>query len=336
MSAVLPPALPVAALQKINWMNSPSVTPTVSVVMAVYNGARYVRQAIDSILDQTFAGFELVIVDDGSTDETPHILHSYQDTRLVLVKNEQNLGLARSLNRGIQVSQAKYIARQDADDISYPQRLETQVAVLDAHPEIGAVGTGAKWVDDNSRMLQVWPPPSDNAEIQQTLLRYCCLIHGSTMYRRCAVEELGGYDIAMRTGQDYDLWLRMSETWDLACLPDVLYVFRRHKDTASLRCEKEQVRNAGIGLDRAIERRLGYARLALGLGCDRAPARLCAMSRRQLAQRYVWWSAGAGELSRKLALQFLLIALLLDPTATDIWSHLRGILTRKIVRMTKG
>jgi glycosyltransferase involved in cell wall biosynthesis len=304
--------------------------------MAVYNGGRYVSQAIDSILSQTLDDFEFVIVDDGSTDSTSRILRSYSDRRISILENEYNVGLAESLNRGISRARGEYVARQDADDISYPRRLERQAAVLDAYPELGAVGAGTKWIDGNSRVLQMWPPPSDNASIQQTLLRHCCLIHGSTMYRRCAVEELGGYSIAMRTGQDYDLWLRMSETWDLVCLPDVLYVFRRHKDTTSLRCEEQQMRNAENGLAQAIERRLGYARLALGLGCDNVPARLCAMSRRQLAQRYAWWSAGARELSKKLALRFLLIALLFDPTAPDIWSYIRGILARKTVRMMTG
>jgi glycosyltransferase involved in cell wall biosynthesis len=311
-------------------MNNPPIVPKVSVVMAVYNGAQYVQQATDTILDQTFTDLELVIVDDGSTDETLQILRSFRDPRLVLVQNEQNLGLAKSLNWGIHISRGEYIARQDADDLSYPHRLEKQVAVLDVHPEVGAVGTRAEWVDDRFGILQVWPPPADNAAIQETLLRHCCLIHGSTMYRRRAIQELGGYDTAMRTGQDYDLWLRMAETWDLVCLPDVLYIFRRHEGAVSVRREEEQMRNSEIGRTRAIQRRVSFAGLALGLGRGRISTRLRAMSRRQLAQRYTWWSAGTRQRSRRLALQFLLIALLFDPTTPDIWSYVGGILARKI------
>jgi glycosyltransferase involved in cell wall biosynthesis len=298
--------------------------------MSVYNGARFVRQAVDSILAQTMADFEFIILDDASADGTLEILRSYRDPRILILRNNRNVGLAASLNRGISEACGVYVARQDADDHSHPDRLLQQARYLDQNPGVGVVGTATRWIDDEQNLLQIWPLGMDNPELQQHLMRTCWLIHGSTMYRRRSVKELGGYDTAMRTGQDYDLWLRMSETWDLVSLPDVLYVFRRHTNAVSESCREEQMRNVEIGLARAIQRRTSYARLAMGLGRDHVPARLRAMTRRQLAQRYVWWSAGARELSRRIAWQYLLIALLFDPTTPEIWSYARGISARKL------
>jgi hypothetical protein len=134
----------------------------------------------------------------------------------------------------------------------------------------------------------------------------------------------------MRTGQDYDFWLRISDTWGMVCLPDVLYTYCWHPGMASIERKVEQARNAEIGRVRAVQRRLGYARLTLGLGRNRVPQRLRAMSRRQLAECYTWWSAGARALSRKLAFQFLVIALLLDPSTPEIRAYFQGIVARKL------
>lgn len=304
--------------------------PSVSVVMSVYNGRRYLRQAIDSILAQTFDDFEFLIVNDASTDNTAQILASCDDCRIVVLENQRNLGLAASLNRALEASRGKYIARQDADDVSDPERFSKQVFHLDAYPEVGIVGTTTEWISDTNDVLRVWRQPTSNAAIQETLLRYCCLVHGSTMYRRQCFEEVGGYDPEMRTGQDYDLWLRMAETWDVSSLPEVLYAYRWHHDMASARREEEQKRNAEMALDRAIRRRLCYGRLALRLRSGHLPLRLRQMSRQRLAERYVWWSAGARGISRTVALRFLLIALLLDPATPEIWQYIQGIVRRKV------
>ncbi|MEA3377268.1 MAG: glycosyltransferase [Chloroflexota bacterium] len=303
--------------------------PRISVVMAVYNAGEYLRQSIDSILEQTYRDFEFLIIDDGSTDDTGQILASYDDPRTVILGNEQNRGLAASLNRGLAVAGGEYVARQDADDVSYPRRLAKQVAYLDAHPEAGVVGTTTEWIDENDDVLQVWHQPTENGAIQETLLKYCCLIHGSTMYRRRCFEEMGGYDPAMRTGQDYDFWLRVSEAWDLANLPDVLYRYRWHDAMTSERHGVQQDRNADLGLSRALQRRKQYARALLGSGGDRIPRRVRDIGRRRLAQRYVWWSAGARSHGRALAFYFLLVSFLLDPTTPDIWRYVAGILQRK-------
>lgn len=301
--------------------------------MSVFNGTPYLPQAIDSVLGQTFREFELIIVNDASTDATSKILRSYQDSRIMMMENERNLGLATSLNHALGVARGEYIARQDADDISYPDRFASQVALLDAHPQVGVVGATVEWIDEQGNPTQIWRKCYTNAEIQENLLRFCCLVHGSTMYRSQAIRDMGGYDEKMRTGQDYDLWLRMSEGWDIVCLPEVLYQYRKHAEMASIKQHNQQSENAKTSLQRAIERRLSNARLALPGGQASAPARLQEMDRRQLSQRYLWWSAGLREYGRVTAAKFLLASLAFDPFWLPPWKFLAGVLRRNYERL---
>jgi len=137
------------------------MSPIVSVLMSVYNSERHLRQSIQSVLDQSFADFEFVIVEDGSEDSSPRILSEFarQDARIVLIKNETNRGLAASLNRGLERAQGKYVARQDADDISLPNRLELQSAYLETHPEIGILGSACTIIDEEEKNLGVTRSP---------------------------------------------------------------------------------------------------------------------------------------------------------------------------------
>jgi glycosyltransferase involved in cell wall biosynthesis len=309
--------------------------------MSVYNGGQYLGQAVESVLAQTFTDFEFIVINDGSTDNTAEILRALDDSRLRIINNARNVGLSRSLIIGIQAAQGEFIARQDADDTSDPERLSRQVEYLDRHPDVGVVGTSACWIGEGDKVVKSWPPGASNGELQQELLRTCPLIHGSTMFRRICYDEVDGYNTVMRTGQDYDFWLRISETWDLVCLPEALYTYRQHSHMASVQHRVEQQQHAGAALAQAIARRKRYARLALRIKDHRLPPRLVAMGRRRLAQRFAWWSAGSRELSWKLALRFLLAALLLDPTAHELWAYVGGILLRKarlsgMVRLDRG
>jgi len=304
--------------------------PRVSVIMAVYNGARYLTRAVESILTQTFADFEFVIVDDGSTDETPLILASFQDPRIVLLTNERNLGLTKSLNIGIRASSGEFIARQDADDASLPDRLRRQAAYLDAHPTTALVGAGSRWVDENDSVIQEWRPPPDHTAIQQTLLWTNPFIHGSFLIRRCCLDDIGGYNEAQAFAQDTDLLYRISEPWDVDGLSDILYIHRRHGDSISTRRRSDQEHCHQAALQAAIRRRLAYGRGRLGLTGAQMPEWVRSADRRWLAQRFAWWSAAARVLSRSLAFQFLCVALLLDPTAPSIWQYVRGVVSRKI------
>lgn len=315
-----------------NLLSDLNATPKVSVIMAVYNGAQYLDHAIESILEQTFTDFEFIIVNDGSTDATAQILSTYTDPRIVVLNNSFNEGLAKSLNRGISISRGDYIARHDADDFSAPNRLKAQVDLLDARLKVGFVGTTVIWIDEDGMQKEIWRQPTENPHIQATLVRYCCLIHGSIMMRRESLQDVGGlYNECMRTGQDYDLWLKMSEKWDVAVIPEPLYFYRRHDKMASKQHHLEQTRNAKQALDSTLERRkkLGIT-LLFPSQLAVHPEQTSRYSSREWSDRFIWWSAGTRELSKRQSFQFLIIALIIDPFSTEVWSYIRGILARKV------
>jgi glycosyltransferase involved in cell wall biosynthesis len=307
-----------------------SHTPTVSVVMAVYNGARYLRHAVDSILDQSLPDLEFVIVDDGSTDDTASILDSICDPRLVRVDNGRNMGLTRSLNRGITASTGCYVARQDADDWSLPERLARQVAYLEAHLDVGLVGTGSRWIDGQGGFVRDWQPQTDPADIQQRMLSAMPFLHGTLLFRRSCLADVGGYDERLPVAQDCDLLLRIAERWEVSNLPDVLYVHRRHEDTVTARRAAEQQACLQRARQAAIERRLSFGLGRLRLTRTPIPTWVRSAERRWLARRYVWWSAAARSASLQLALQFLLFAFMLDPALPEGWAYVRDVLVRKV------
>jgi len=221
----------------------PVVKPAVSVLMGVWNGAPQVREAIESILSQTMADLELIVVDDDSTDATPGILASFRDSRLQVVRRARG-GLTPALNAALRLSQAPLLARLDADDIALPERLERQLAFLSAHPDVGLVGTAAREVDASGHEVAVVRPPADDAGIRRALIRRNPFVHSSVVMRRGAVEQVGGYDEAFPVAQDYDLWMRMSRVTRMANLPEPLVVRRLRpgrvseaRDTERLRAE---------------------------------------------------------------------------------------------------
>lgn len=183
--------------------------PRVSVLMSVYNGERFLREAIDSILAQTFGDFECILIDDGSTDGTAEMLDTYTDPRLVRLKNETNIGLTRSLNRGLEAAQGDYIARMDGDDVSESGRFAGQVAYLDAYPDVVALGTWFRCYDEQGIQVGESEIPSDPALIAWLMGWQCAIGHATVMMRRESVLALGGYDVERRYAQDYDLWTRL-------------------------------------------------------------------------------------------------------------------------------
>lgn len=236
-------------------MNPGANTPKVSVLMTVYNGARYLREAVESILNQTFTDFEFIIVDDGSTDETPAILDGYHDPRIVRLCNGRNLGLMRSLNRGLEVARGVYIARQDADDCSYLIRLEHQVAFLDAHPEVGLLGSAYDVMDAQGQVVDRVAPPTDNVTLQRMLVRHNRFCHGSIMMRRNLLEQVGGY-WEMPAVEDYELYLRVAERTLLANLVEPLYAWRRHGDSNTAKyLGKRTEQLCMVALQRMLARR---------------------------------------------------------------------------------
>jgi glycosyltransferase involved in cell wall biosynthesis len=200
--------------------------PTVTVLMAVHNGARHLRDSVESILTQTYSDFEFLIVDDGSTDGTADILDSFADSRIRLLQNENNLGLSASLNRGLRESRGGLVARQDADDVSEPSRIERQVAFMNAHPSIAVVGTAYRKINGEGRFIANRALPPDPLTLRWHLLFYCPFVHGSVIFRRRAADDLNGYDTNLVYSMDHDLWSRLALRRPVANLPDVLFQYR--------------------------------------------------------------------------------------------------------------
>jgi glycosyltransferase involved in cell wall biosynthesis len=204
-----------------------SSIPKISVVMPVYNGEKLLREAIQSILAQTFRDFELLICDDGSTDNTHAVAEEFvrADTRVRLVKS-QHIGLEKILNLGLQEAQGEFIARMDADDIALPDRFTKQIEFLQNHPEVVAVGGQVVVIDETGLPLHVWNMPQEHREIDDNHIcgRNVAIVHPTVMMRRAAVSKAGGYRGRV---EDIDLWLRLAEQGKLANLPDVVLKYRR-------------------------------------------------------------------------------------------------------------
>lgn len=202
--------------------------PKVSIIMCVYNGEKYLREAVDSILGQTFTDFQFIVVDDGSTDTTGEILLEYSiaDLRVVFAQNEENIGLTRSLNKGLRMATGQYIGRQDADDISMPERIARQVGFLDAHPEVGLVGVQAYVIDEKNRVMRRLAVPVGDLDIRWRMLFSNSFVHGGVMFRSSLLHEVGYYDERILYAQDYDYWVRVSEKCMVANLTQTLVCWR--------------------------------------------------------------------------------------------------------------
>ena len=206
-------------------------SPTVSVVLPVFNGERYISAAIGSIVTQTFHDFELVVVNDGSTDTTESIVRKFSDPRIVYVKNEKNAGLIYTLNKGIEAARGKYIARMDSDDISLPDRLHQQYEFLEQHPDIGIVATTIINIDENDHQLGAWELDrktlSDNT-IRSTMLKENCISHPSVM-GKAELFHAFPYQALQKNVEDYDLWLRLlANNIRFAKIANPLLLYRVH------------------------------------------------------------------------------------------------------------
>lgn len=199
-----------------------------SVLLPVYNGGPPLREAIDSILAQDEADFELLIIDDGSTDDSPAVIASYagRDRRIRVMVHPRNAGLAATLNEGLREARAPLVARMDGDDAALPQRLSTQIRFLATRPRVAVAGSFVYHMGrtpERDRLVQL---PVEHREIVETLPKSNCLYHPSVMLRREAILELGGYRSDFHNSEDYDLWLRASRRTELANIPVPLLRYR--------------------------------------------------------------------------------------------------------------
>ncbi len=211
--------------------------------MPVYNGASYIEEAIESILQQTFTDFEFLIIDDGSSDDSADLIASYDDIRIRLLRNQSNLGLVRSLNIGIKQACGKYLARMDADDISLPHRLARQCAFMEQFPEVGVCGAWLEAFEGNTRTL--WSPPLEHDRIVSTLLFESVIYHPTVMIRKTVLDcNALCYSIDYPYAEDYELWCRLSRFCRLANIGEVLLHYRLHGNSIGKLQLDGQIRSA--------------------------------------------------------------------------------------------
>jgi glycosyltransferase involved in cell wall biosynthesis len=293
--------------------------PAISVIMSVYNAGRYLREAVESVLAQTFTDFEFLIVDDGSTDGSPRLLQEYErrDPRIRLTVRG-NKGLTRTLNEALAVARGEFIARMDCDDVALPERFEAQREFLLSHPDVVCAGSYWQLVDAAGRLLTTIRPPTEDAEMQRLLLRgHSPICHPAAMFRRDAAARVGGYDETFTTAQDVDLWLRLGEVGKLSNVPRVLLKFRLHQSSVSETKRVQQRSMSRLACERAWARRGIEGRFEAEEpwrpGRDRH-------SQHRYAMLYGWWAFNSGE--RRTALLYALKAIARVPWGSGGWTLL--------------
>ena len=205
----------------------------VTFLIAVRNGERFLKPALDSVFQQTFEAFSVVVVDDASTDQSSNILGSYKDPRLRVFRNEKGIGQAASLNRGLGEIRSPYVARTDADDVCNPERLARQHAFLEKNPRMAVVGSACDVIDGNSRRHMTLHRPNSPGFLKWYLCFQNPLAHPSVMIRRSAIDEAGGYATDTPNTEDYDLWARMGLRHEMTNLSESLMSVRQHRGSLS-------------------------------------------------------------------------------------------------------
>lgn len=221
--------------------------PEISVVMPVYNSEVYLREAMESILNQTIENFEFIILNDGSTDRSESVIREYADTdkRIKAFNSKQNKGLIYQLNKGMELSKGKYIARMDSDDISFPGRLEKQFLFMEENPSVGVCGTWLEIFQNERRDIHV--QPTGHEEIFAGLLFKTRIWHATVMMRRDALPDLAElYRLEFIHVEDYELWVRLGLSGvRFANIPEVLFEYRLHEKSVCGSFSLPQMRNAG-------------------------------------------------------------------------------------------
>lgn len=230
--------------------------PVITVLLPAFNAAPFLGAAIESVLAQTCVDFELLVIDDGSTDSTRVVAAGFRDPRLRVLANERNLGLTATLNRGLREARGEFIARQDADDVSQPDRFARQLEFLRANPQVMLLGTSARQVDDAGRAQGTLDMPRSPLAVRWAMLFDNPFLHSAVMFRRApVVAEFGGYDESFSISQDYELWSRIARRHPVANLPERLVTLRAHAGSlmrsrrAELDAETRRIQSAALAAE---------------------------------------------------------------------------------------
>ena len=219
----------------------------VSVVMAVFNEEENIENAIESVLNQEYSNFELIVINDGSKDSTERIVNSeYKEEDKVKIFNQKNKGLVSSLNRAIKISNSEFIARLDADDRCLPGRIKKQVSFLRKNKDVGVVGTDYIRIDNIRDEKHIRGYPEKDRRIRKEMSKYIPIAHSSVMFRRRAVESVGGYNRDLYGHEDLELWIRLAQNWKLANIPEPLVVRHIRSDSYWHRNFGAHARNAHL------------------------------------------------------------------------------------------
>jgi GT2 family glycosyltransferase len=299
---------------------------TVSVLMPVLNEERYLAAAIESVLGQTFADFEFLALDDGSTDATPDILREYgrRDRRMRII-SRGNRGLVASLNELLGHAQGRFVARMDADDISLKHRFSHQVRFLDEHMDVVCLGGDVEVIDEFGRSLTVWKYHTDDKQIQERQLSgHAGVCHGTSMMRREVLTSIGGYDARYFLAEDLDVSLRLGDVGKLANLGEVIYRFRLHNKSLSEQAALAQHQAARSVCERAWRRR-GIQGEFTSTPWRPGPG---SISQHDYLVRCGWWAWRSGH--RDTAVSYGLRAIRKSPMSPSGWKLLISALCRPI------
>lgn len=231
--------------------------PKISVVMSVYKEpVDWMRQSIESIINQTFTDFEFIIINDKpDREENAQLLNEYaqKDNRIKIITNEENIGLTKSLNKGISVAKGEYIARMDADDISLPNRFSVQMSFLEEHPNMAVCSSGCYIIDEDNNIIGERNRELNYQKIKNNLIFECPLVHPSVIFKRSVDSKVVQYDESIRYAQDYALWVEICKNHEVHILPQKLVRYRKSGSQISTKRLKEQNEFAFIIIGRAIE-----------------------------------------------------------------------------------
>lgn len=305
----------------------------VSVLMPVYNGGKYLAEAVESILNQTYQDFEFLVLDDGSTDDTLKQLHQYaaMDSRLRVIARD-HLGLGTTQRELVHYAKGEFIAHMDADDIALPGRFELQVAFLRRNPKVVCVGGAFQMIDSAGRFLTTLTPPQTDLEIQQLMLSgHTAINHPTVMMRLAAIRLVGGYDSEYDLAEDLDLWLRLGEVGEMANLADVLLKYRLHDKSISENAG-EKIRDAMRKTCEKAWRRRNIPGVFTGKalwrpGSDR-------ISRHTFMLKYGWWAWSSRQ--RKTAAYYGCQAIKLKPFSIHGWKLLIVSLLKSLEIAERG